>query len=54
MILVSRANKDHMIIMKIDSKKGIWKCQNKFTLRLKKVSWAALFATTSCNIGFSF
>ena len=31
--------------MKIDSKKGIWKCQNKFTLRLKKVSWVALLTT---------
>ena len=31
--------------MKIDSKKGILKFQNKFTLRLKKVSWAALLTT---------
>ena len=36
--------------MKIDSKKGIWKCQNKFTLRLKKVSWVALLTTTNVDI----
>ena len=32
--------------MKIDSKKGVWKCQKTFTLRLKKVSWVALLTTT--------
>ena len=32
--------------MKIDSKKGTWKCQKIFTLRLKKVSWVALLTTT--------
>ena len=32
--------------IKIGSKKGIWKWQKSFTLRLKKVSWVALFHTT--------
>ena len=31
--------------MKIDSKKSILKFQNKFILRLKKVSWVALLTT---------
>ena len=30
----------------MESEKGIWKCQNEFTLRLTKVSWVALFTTT--------
>ena len=38
--------------MKIDSKKGIWKRQKNFTLRLKKVSWVALLTTTRFYIPF--
>ena len=33
--------------IKIASKKGIWKWQKSFALRLEKVSWVALFHTTN-------
>ena len=33
--------------IKIASKKGTWKWQKSFTLRLKKVSWVALSPTTN-------
>ena len=40
--------------MKIDSEEGIWKCQHEFTLRLKKVSWVALFTTSSSKLLIDF
>ena len=33
--------------IKIASKKGIWKWQKSFALRLEKVPWVALFHTTN-------
>ena len=36
--------------IKIALKKGTWKWLNNFTLRLKKVSWVALFPTTDNEV----